>query len=398
MPVLAASTFCAIATVPSASKSKKSKQNADSKRTVAIHGMNSNFSKKILKDFYSQFGHVTSVKILQKKEKKKIICIAYITFATEHQCNKVIEAGPKLHNGLLLRPAKLIDTHPQHPQSPNTPLLSAKRIRVNGICASTSTERKLAKTYLRSYFEVFGAVNDIVFDMGPSMARISFKSAATADLCMQQNNHTICGKVCEVKRAKATKAEKRQLIDAIRKNVSTPQDQPGSSTATSRTNFGDRESRVTRSSVPKSTTLSKKSQWKKVATPAFAPVPPYPWQQNTGVRNLETSAPRLPYHTGLQPRNEMPNVMPFNAVHFNTDINYYHPHGPHRYEESWGQSTSFSYPTYSGSHLPYNSSLPLHYEMPYHGPAMLSFNGNDNQTPPPGPSTSYYHPTYDRNY
>ncbi|KAI1693766.1 heterogeneous nuclear ribonucleoprotein A1 [Ditylenchus destructor] len=377
----------AIATVSSASMSKKSKKNMDSKRTVAIYGTNSSFSKKMLKAFYSQFGDVVSVKIFQKKEKKKIICNAYITFATEHQCNKVIESGPKLHNGLILRPAKPTDPPPPHPQIPNTPLLSATRIRVKGICVRTSTERKLAKTYLRSYFEVFGAIEDIVFDMGPSMVNICFKSAATADLCLQQNNHIIFGNVCEVKRTKATKAERRQLIEAMLKNVPTPQDQPESSTATARATLGDRECRVTRSSVPKSTTLSKKNQKKKVPTPALAPVPPYPWQQNTGVRNLETSDPRLPYHAGLQPRNEMPTVMPLNAVNFNANLNYYHPHGPHSYEESWGQSTSFSYPTYSGSHLPYNSSLPLHYEMPTHGPAMLSYHGNDNQAPPPGPST-----------
>ncbi|KAI1692098.1 RNA recognition motif domain-containing protein [Ditylenchus destructor] len=548
-------TFSATPTVPSASKSKKSKHDTDPKRTVIIYGMESSFTKKMLKVFYSRFGNVESVKIFPEGKKEKKMCIGYVTFATEHQCNKVIAEGPKLYHhlypGLLLHPVKAMN--PPLTPPPNTPILSATRIDVKGICVSTSAERKHVKKYLRSYFRVFGAIQEVVINS--HYATITFKSPAAADLCLQQNNHTICGKVCEVKRAKASKTEKKQLretiqqnvptsqdrhgpcttttlnisppcvvpkesnSESIKKNVPTSQDRPEPSTATSHPQpptlnissacavpyesntvtvsgldlkslgaqsaakvylpdyfekfgkvisvalisdseatiifrdstsvekcvqtgtikIGDRECKVTRSSVQK----------KKVSTPALAPVPAYSWQQNSGVRNLETSGlrhpdhaglqprdevqyivtlnganahgseelwgqstlfgsgayptyshsdQRLPYHTGLQPRNEMPNEIPFNAGNFNADLNNYYTSGARGTEESWGQSASFSYPTYSGPHLPYNPSLPLHYEMPYHGPAMLSFNGNDNQPPPPGPLTSYYHPTQGSNF
>ncbi|KAI1712399.1 hypothetical protein Ddc_12438 [Ditylenchus destructor] len=420
----------------------------------------------------------------------------------------------------------------------------------------------------------------IAFDIPSCGAFIQFKNPATADRCLQQNNHTICGKVCEVKRAKATKYEKKQLREAIQKNVPTPQAPSGHSTATARITLnitapceapnesnsvtvsgfnlisfgtqcaakikeyfkefgkvisvtlisdseatvifrdstsvekclqtgtlkiGDRECKVTKSSVPKSTTRRVRNRKKKMPIPSLAHVPSYPWQENTGGKNLEMSDPRLPYHAGFQTRNEklyvMPNESnsvtvsglalkslgaqraakvelisdseatiifrdstsvekclqtgtmkignreckvtrspvpksttvsgmnrkknaetsalapvppypwqqntdpglpyyagfqtrnetPLNDDNFNADLNWF--------EESWGQSTSFgsfSYPTYSGAHLAYNSSFSLQNEMPYYGHAMLSFNGNDN--PAPGPLTSYYRPTYGSDY
>ncbi|KAI1702203.1 g-patch domain-containing protein [Ditylenchus destructor] len=96
-----------------------------------------------------------------------------------------------------------------NPSQPTAPLTSqiekmltqsATRISVNGIGLSSTSLQKHSN-YLLTYFRQFGAVEKIDFDSQGAI--ITFKNPAEADICLQQDQHTIRGIDCEVKRAEA---------------------------------------------------------------------------------------------------------------------------------------------------------------------------------------------------
>ncbi|KAI1708716.1 g-patch domain-containing protein [Ditylenchus destructor] len=88
-----------------------------------------------------------------------------------------------------------------------TPNLSSTRITVKGVCVSTT------------YFEKFGPVEKIDFDC--QSTTIKFMNSASADRCLQQDQHTINGIDCKVKRAAASKDERKKMRDS-QKYLPTP--------------------------------------------------------------------------------------------------------------------------------------------------------------------------------
>ncbi|KAI1708715.1 hypothetical protein Ddc_14233 [Ditylenchus destructor] len=201
----------------------RSAEKSNTGSTVIISGLDSQVKIKTLETFYRDFGDVTSVKILQQKDKDgKAIRNGYVTFATEMERNKVIEVGSLPYRGLsllpkaqkrrssqksvrlsipLLRPRNERNSQRLKPIS-NTPILSATRINVLGISVSTPEERVEAEKNLKNYFETYGPIEKILFDIANSGATVAFMDPSSVFMCLlAKKTHTICGKVCEVKRA-----------------------------------------------------------------------------------------------------------------------------------------------------------------------------------------------------
>ncbi|KAI1707311.1 g-patch domain-containing protein [Ditylenchus destructor] len=113
------------------------------------------------------------------------------------------------------------------PAQPENTDFSKTRISVERECLglgkswrkSVKKWLRLQKTSLLSYFGKFGTVEKI--DFSCQVAIITFKNANSADLCVQQNQHSISGINCQVTRTKASKNEKKQMREALQKNLST---------------------------------------------------------------------------------------------------------------------------------------------------------------------------------
>ncbi|KAI1704008.1 g-patch domain-containing protein [Ditylenchus destructor] len=104
----------------------------------------------------------------------------------------------------IVKPAVQKPSQPTAPltsQIKKMPAQSATRISVNGIGLSSTSLQKRSN-YLSTYFRQFGAVEKIDFDCQGAI--ITYKNPAEADICLQQDQHTISGIDCEVKRAEAS--------------------------------------------------------------------------------------------------------------------------------------------------------------------------------------------------
>ena len=193
-------------TVNSWRKKKEQKQF----RKLFIGGLSSETTEESLRNYYKQWGKLTSCEIIRDPASKRSRGFGFVTFSSMAEVDAAMAARPHSIDGKTIAPKRAI---PREESGQQGVFLTVKKLFVGGI---EDTEEH----HLRDYFEKYGKIDaiEIITDRESGRKRgfafVTFDDHDPVDKIVLQKNHTINGHHAEVR--KAFSRPKRQQVQSSR--------------------------------------------------------------------------------------------------------------------------------------------------------------------------------------
>ncbi|KAI4319895.1 hypothetical protein MLD38_033439 [Melastoma candidum] len=172
-----------------------------------IGGISWDTNEESLREYFSAFGEVVEVIILKDRTTGRARGFGFVVFADPSVADRVIKEKHNI-DGRMVEAKKAVPRDDQNMLGRNPGIINSspspghtKKIFVGGL-ASTVTESDF-----KTYFEQFGAVNDVVvmYDHNTQRPRgfgfITYDSEEAVDKVLLNTFHELNGKMVEVKRA-----------------------------------------------------------------------------------------------------------------------------------------------------------------------------------------------------